>query len=55
MKRTLLLSVLSAAGLALVASPSQAATEPPCSPSAAVEVPCVTTPPCAPAEAPCLS
>jgi hypothetical protein len=61
MKRAILLGALAAAGAALIAAPSQAATatstvtEAPCHPTAAVEVPCVTTPPCTPAEAPCRS
>jgi hypothetical protein len=53
MSRSILLGVLAAAGLAVFASPSQAAPAVPCQPAvAAAEAPCLKTPPCAPAEAP---
>jgi hypothetical protein len=55
MKRAILFSALAAAGVALSASPSRAATEAPCHPSTAEAAPCLKTPPCAPAEAPCHS
>ncbi|MEB3318662.1 MAG: hypothetical protein VKO39_11060 [Cyanobacteriota bacterium] len=57
MKRAILLGALAAAGLAVFASPSQAATatNAPCQPTKAVDAPCLKTPPCAPAEAPCES
>ncbi|MFN9644034.1 MAG: hypothetical protein ACK6BG_02665 [Cyanobacteriota bacterium] len=57
MKRAILLGALAAAGLAVCASPSRAATEAPCQPTkaAAVEAPCQKTPPCELAEAPCHS
>ena len=55
MKRAILLGALAAAGFAVCASPSRAASEEPCQPSRALEAPCHKTPPCAPAEAPCQS
>jgi hypothetical protein len=55
MKRAILLGALAAAGVALLASPSRAATAAPCHPSTAEEAPCLKTPPCTPAEAPCQS
>jgi len=55
MKRAILLGALAAAGVAVCASPSQAATEVPCQPTKALEAPCQQTPPCLPAEAPCPS
>jgi hypothetical protein len=54
MKRAILLGALAAAGVAVVASPSRAATVEPCQPSVAAEAPCrASVPPCVPAEAPC--
>ncbi|MEB3334543.1 MAG: hypothetical protein VKP70_06120 [Cyanobacteriota bacterium] len=54
MKRAILLGVLAAAGVAVVASPSQAATVETCQPTVAAELPCqASVPPCVPAEAPC--
>jgi hypothetical protein len=55
MKRAILLGALAAVGVALTASPSQAASEAPCQPSKALEAPCLKTPPCEPAQAPCHS
>ena len=55
MKRAILLGTLAAAGVAVFASPSRAASVEPCQPTAAVEAPCLRTPPCTPQEAPCHS
>jgi len=53
MKRAILLGALAAAGLAVFATPSRAASSEPCQPSMAAEPPCQPTPPCPRAEVPC--
>jgi hypothetical protein len=55
MKRAILVGALAAAGVAVFACPSQAATDAPCQPTKALEAPCKQTPPCLPSEAPCHS